>query len=731
MPETPHGRFQGIRRHAPRRLQLLLIPLVMAAAASLATPQAALAVTGAKATGVTTYVVNPAKNEIDVTVTYTIHNTTKSKSSSFSCYGGYTCTQTTSYYFTRSYLLVDASAGPVTATSNAGKVSQAPEPGAPSSMRGIKLTYPPVWYGQTRVVTAKYVIPAGPKAIFYRALKSYAAVCATNNVWTAIDSGSVNIVLPAGFKAIRTASMQAATASGGSTTLSTTSLDPYFSSCIEAVNPTGLQNSTATAGNTTFTIESWPEDADWRTRVAGFVNQDVSKIENLTGLPIGDGPFTLAEAGGAEVGVAYDTDTAPIERVASSAIESDLIQAIAKEGYAGTFTQPWMSAGLAGYAGRVIGSGITQCSKPLSPVALDPWQTVTITTSSMDRTSQLVQALAACAVFTEWAKDVGPDRFKAALVAASHGENPYTDAVATAAAATQPISPMLLLDMIDERGMIPAGIGDLDKAQSLLADSGVFDASQLQARSKARAQYHALAAVAATWKLPPVVRNAMARWDFTTATNALNAASQILSLRDQSQKTVTGLRLDGTKLQQSFESAATQADLDAVLALAKSESAAATKVAEASQLQSSGQSILQSIGLLGSDVSGRIDRARSALGDVKPGDASGSAQGVIDDINQSSSQGILRLGVILAALLAVLVGLIFRRRRRRLARALAAARVIEQVNAFESSEMAEITEVQPASPEGIPTPTASEAPALPQAVVADTQPPDPSPPAGP
>jgi hypothetical protein len=728
MGYAPGGRFYGLGKHARRRLQLLLVPLAVAGAVTLATPQAASAASGAIETGSTTYVVNPEKNEIDVTVTYAIKNTTKSKSRSVTCYSYFTCNQTTSYYFNTVYFLVDAGAGPVSVTSNAGKVSQAPQADAPSSTRGIKLTYPAVWYGQTRVVTARYAILAGPKATsFYMALKSYAHVCARNNVWTTLSSSSVNIVLPAGFAIADAGILQTATSKDGATTLSTTAdVNWSNSECIDAVNPAGLETSSVSAGKTTVAIQSWPEDTDWKTRLTGILNQDVSKIEDMTGLPMDSGPYALAEAGSSEVGVAYASDTNPTVRVSSGATDSVIIEAIATHGYAGTFTEPWMAAGLAGYTARSIGEGT--CTKPSRAVVLEPWHKVALATSSVDLPTRMVQAGAACAVFTEWAKDVGPDRFKAALVAASRGENPYANAATVAATATQPISPQLLLDMIDERGMIPSGIGGLDDAQSLLVGSGVFDETQLQARATARAQYHALATTAATWSLPPVIRNAMAAWDFTAATNAMKAASQILALRDQSQKAVTGLKLDGTKLQEGFESAATQADLDALLTLAKSESDAASKIAEASQLEGSGKDILQSIGLVGSNVSGRMDQARSSLAGVKPADATNSAQGVIDDINQSSIQGILRVVVILVALLA-LVFAMFRRRRRRLA--LAPAGVLDQANAFGPSAPDGLTPSQPTLPEGMEPPATSGESGLPQAAVAETPSADPAPPAAP
>jgi hypothetical protein len=73
--------------------------------------------------------------------------------------------------------------------------------------------------------------------------------------------------------------------------------------------------------------------------------------------------------------------------------------------------------------------------------------------------------------------------------------------------------------------------------------------------------------------------------------------------------------------------------------------------------------------LISTDLEGPLGQARTTLADVKPGDASNAAQTVIDAIDNSSDQGLLRAGLLTGALLAILllvvVGLLLRRRRRR------------------------------------------------------------------
>jgi hypothetical protein len=659
-------RTSGARVTARRRLLLVTVSMIVAAMAALAGPAATLAASGSTTKAVTTYTVNVDKNEIDVTVTYTIKNSTSSKVKTVDCGDYWICTQTTSFYYDTTYVEVDAAGGDLSVTSNAGKVKQAVYDES-SDSRILKLTYPPVWYGQTRVVTAKYTIPAGPgSSSGFRAVKAYASLCLFDNMPLDVDSGSVDLVLPDGFTMVTTsgASLTPTSDENGLQTFS--SGTTQITSCVVASNPAGLAKTTSSAGDSTFDLQAWPEDEGWAGTVDGYIASDLPKLEDLTGLPAAAGPYTIKEAGAAEVG----TGAAGAATVPENASEAQVIQALGQTVYSPMFSDTWMSAGLAAYGEQVAGTGkYTSCGQPSGTPNLSSWQTLVVSSSQYARTTNAWQTQAACYIFTSWADEAGQDGLKAALVAASKGENPYTGAGASEPAAGGPITARTLLDMIDERGMVPAGVADLDQAQTLLSDYGIFNDTDLAGRSEARARYHSLVSTAGSWKMPLALRSPMADWDFPTAQKAMDSIAEILSLRDQAEKTMSDLELDGTLLQEQFEAARTQADLDAVLALAKGEADAADRVAQAGQLKDGSRTILQTVGLLGTDLEGPLGQARTSLADVKPDDASNSAQTVIDAINKSGDQGTLRagafFGVLLGILLLVVAGLVLRRRRRR------------------------------------------------------------------
>src|SRR5450759_5161022 len=74
-----------------------------------------------------------------------------------------------------------------------------------------------------------------------------------------------------------------------------------------------------------------------------------------------------------------------------------------------------------------------------------------------------------------------------------------------------------------------------------------------------------------------------------------------------------------------------------------------------------------SIGLLGTDVQTPLAQAKADLANVKPESATTSAQRVIDSIDKSKDQGLLRAGAvagILALILLLLALIVFLSRRR-------------------------------------------------------------------
>ncbi|HEX7492111.1 MAG TPA: hypothetical protein VF337_10460 [Candidatus Limnocylindrales bacterium] len=624
--------------------------------------------------GVTTYEINPSTNVIQVTVRISVTNTSPSQTTS----GGLI------YYFWNSTsIIVPVSAGPVSATSDAGSVSQSIDKSG-QYYKVVKLSYPSVYYNQTRVVTASYAIPAAPGATGgFRAGSAYASLCAIGN---GQDTGSVSVVVPDGFDlqvldgdtVTRTSDLE------GKQTFSSGEIPTpkQFYSCVEATRAAELIHTAVTAGDQTFDLRSWPEDTSWSLTIRDELAGSVKSLEDLSGLKMPGKTIGILESGGGlqDQGISYDP-TRMMIGLPETSTQSDLTHALAHIWFnSGLLKDRWTSEGLARYAESAAGPGnYTPCGAPgaypgSGLANLATWQSLTYDTALQESNVAAWQADAACYFFTTVAGAIGPDRFKAVIAAIASGETAYPDT--KSAAGSKPVTAMQVLDLFDELGMVPAGIANLDQAQTILSTWGAFDAATLTARSSSRSTYHALIATAGGWNLPVAVRESMAAWDFPAADKEMAVAGQILALRDQIARTLPSLSLDGTAIEKQFEAAATAADLDDLLTLTKKAVDAAAKIDNATRLHSAGTNPLQAIGLLGADLDGTLNRARSDLQAGKPDSAASEAQAASDQVNGSSTQGLLRIGAAIVILAGLLLAILWQaRRRRRQAVALALAEI--------------------------------------------------------
>jgi hypothetical protein len=635
---------------------------------ALATPQVALAANGMTETGTTTYEVVPDKAQIRVTVQVSIYNGKPSQAEP----GG-----VTSYYWNFADIGVEKQAGAVAVSSNAGPVYQT-EVSSDRYYRYLKLTYPNVYYGQTRVVTATYTIPAAPHAAGgFRAGKAYASLCAMGN---GLDVGTVSVVIPDGYAFYNDAGgeMSPSTTSAGKRTYTSGSLTtPYkFWTCIDAEQEASLMHTPVTAGSQVFDIQAWPEDPAWSAGVGANITTDVPALETLTGLKMPGGTVAILEAGDqqlGEYGGMYNsaTSTAQIpETVQKDTVAHELSHIWFNHNL---FADKWMSEGLAGFSEQAAGAGnFTPCAEPgtypgTGSPNLKLWQLLNNNSTTQDDQVSTYQYGASCYIFTTLAADMGPANLKLVLKAAHADQMAYVSTTADEklSGASLPLSSKELLDLIDERGMVPAG-EDLDTAQTLLAKYGIIDATTLSDRSTARSTYHELASAAKDWRLPLAIREPMANWEFDTAQAAMATAKQIIDTRDSIGKLIPNLSLDGTVLQKQFEAAETQTDLDNLLILIKQEADAAARLDQATKASNNSRGILESIGLLGTDVQTPLTQAKADLANVKPESATTSAQRVIDSIDNSKDQGLLRAGSvagILALILLLLALIVFLRRR--------------------------------------------------------------------
>ena len=333
-----------------------------------------------------------------------------------------------------------------------------------------------MYYGQTRVVTATYTIPAGPHADGgFRAGSAYASLCATGNGY---DTGSLSVVVPAGFdlNVDDGDDLNSAGTSGGKQVFSSgTQASPYkLWTCIDAEDQANLTHSTLTADGQDFSIEGWPEDKTWNTDIQDEVGADVPALEDLTGLKMPGGTIVIMEAGDeqlGEYGGEYNvlTSTASIPETAPGDV-------VAHE-LAHVWFNPkmlaakWMDEGLASYSEKVAGTGnYTPCTEPgaypgTGSPDLTTWMALTNSSSTQDQNILDWQYAASCYIFASLANAMGPSNFKAVLEAVAADDIAYVGADPNEhmPGVRGPVTARQLLDIIDQRGMVPAGVTDLTR----------------------------------------------------------------------------------------------------------------------------------------------------------------------------------------------------------------------------------------------------------------------------
>jgi hypothetical protein len=122
---------------------------------------------------------------------------------------------------------------------------------------------------------------------------------------------------------------------------------------------------------------------------------------------------------------------------------------------------------------------------------------------------------------------------------------------------TSPVDARQWLDVVDEIGLVAAGIEDLTFAEELLVANGVLRPRQLRGRAAARGAFHELQALAPGGVTPALVRRGLDDWRFEAARQDIRLAADVASRLAALPAETPGL----TRLWSSYERAASRAAL--------------------------------------------------------------------------------------------------------------------------------------------------------------------------
>src|SRR5690349_4028495 len=199
-----------------------------------------------------TYEVVPSKGLVRVSVSQKVRNSIPNSSSSYDCstsyfdyYYGYitipkTCTSTTRFYVNETYLWVEAGAKELRVTSDGGAVKLTVDKRT-KDFRSYKVTFPKIFNGATRTITARYVLRGGaPRSAGTDRING-----AYVNFWAIsqpTDKATVRLTIPKAFDVDTYGGTVSKSSKGGSLVFSSGDVaDPQkYAVGMTGTNPKGL-----------------------------------------------------------------------------------------------------------------------------------------------------------------------------------------------------------------------------------------------------------------------------------------------------------------------------------------------------------------------------------------------------------------------------------------------------------------------------------------------------------
>jgi len=505
-------------------------------------PTVALASREAPTTSHSTYRLKPAQELVDVTVTMSVSNRKADRVTVGPCPGAPSqrCRITTYYTLGAMGFVAPAAARKLKFIG----------PGV--SGRAVRnkhgwvsytVSFPPIRNGQSKRIKVRYQLPAaGPRsANSTRVNDAYAHFC-----WHGqpTDKGSVVAILPQGYETFnRHGQVTMKTSKQSVEMRAKRQRNPGgFFACTDAFKPAKLVRTQSMSPNgQTVVVEGWPEDPAWTETITDGVQTTLPALEEIIGMPIAADDVTIRQVA-AQALEGYAGEFQPGSSQIRISEQLDDPQLIAHElahgwFHDGSLKELWMIEGLAEWAANSVTGD--RCNETdgwpgKGTPHLRDWQTLGADPS--DRGVAIVdyQYATACAIMTEVETLVGEDRMRAIVRSLLFRWPKYTGA---------PIERRgrpdwrEFLDAVDELGLVPAGVEDLEVAERLLLAEGIASRKLLKGRAAARAAFHDARSGALEGMMPRVVSMAMDEWDWQRALAgieiAVEAAERIEALTER------------------------------------------------------------------------------------------------------------------------------------------------------------------------------------------------------
>ncbi|HEY8438243.1 MAG TPA: hypothetical protein VIK65_06475, partial [Candidatus Limnocylindrales bacterium] len=646
------------------RLIVAATLLAVALAAGPAAPSAAAATDDLTLTTSATYTLVPARHLVQVVVDVTARNDKPNRVS-----GGVV----TRYFFDAFRIGVQPEARSIRASSGGQRLTVATTTSARYITAEVRFRGS-VFFGQTAKVRVTYDLPGGkPRS---SSEVRVGPAFATFVAWAFGDRGSVRIVVPRDFETDSIGSDVTRELTSNATVLTAPDITDVsaFYLVVNADRPVGLTDVDVTLPEgEQLLIRAWPDDPTWRTEVTDLLTRGLPELVKATGLdwpvtdqlsifevhtPLLEGYAGVFFEGENRIEVSEDLDDLTIIHEASHAwFNRDLFDGRwINEGFADTYAAQALDA--IGDGGWKPGD-VSPTGK--GAVKLNDWTFPGRISDAGTEARERFGYDASWTVVRSIVDEVGPDRMRDVLRAASTGQIPYVG-TGTPETLDGAVDWRRLLDLFDEVGKSTSA-DDLFRTWVVGgADRGVLDR-----RAAARASYAELVRHGIDWVPPIAIRRPMADWSFDVAAARIKDAEAVLAKRDALTDLAGDLGLPvSDALRQAYESGG---PFGRATAIADQELNDLRAIDAATAAVTARRDPIVQIGLLGSQPEALLAKARAAFvaGSSDTASQAAAASALIAGA-ADVGRGRLVLGlslVTLAVVLLILVAVFAQQRLRR------------------------------------------------------------------
>ena len=574
-----------------------------------------------------------------------------------------------------------------------------------------------LFYGQSADVRVAYDLPGGKprSASEIRVGRAFASFYA----WANGDVGSVRIIVPDTFDPTVSGAELTERRSGGRIVFNAPQIEStatwYAIVNADRSSSLGVRWLTIPTGES-VAVRAWPEDPEWRDRVADRLERGLPELDGLIGLPwpvtssllVTEVHTPLLEG---YAGI-YHPDSAGIE-ISEDLDDLTILHEAAHAWFNGElFDGRWINEGLASsYATKALSKIGIFSPGPLDFPRTDPsafplndWPPLGRIDDDTVEAREQYGYETSFRVVQQVVTLAGDDAMRRVLAAAANHEIAY---VGAGPVEHRPGVPdwRAFLDYLDERAG-SSNAGSLFRLYVVAPG----EVTALAARTKARDAYARLVADGRGWQPAYAIRSPLAAWDFGAATEAIATAESVLDLRDRIAVAGAPAGLVAPDaLRTAYEGA--ESDLSGALAAASTDLSAATAIGAAAPRIAAPRDPLTIIGLAGFEPATVLEAAKSAYRADRAAAAEASVAVAMDALERAPDQGARTVGAVGAgAVVLVVVGgvVVVRRRRERHLPAVAAPGAIWGPGVIPAGTLPSQPGPEPPGPEGALEPIVSQ-----------------------